>query len=1033
MKTLLVSRKCFMFIVVTLLIGFGTQGSYGQTIAASTPQPLTEITLHGSVVTLTLSGGTYEQWIRRGTVMVSGIDGVTFESWDVDRVSDTEVTVELTFDGDFDTDAILTFTVGAGAIAGYNGNALTATVPVTALEESLVASTASPLTEANLHGSIVTLTLSGGTYEQWIRRGTVTVSGIDGVTVETFGVERVNDTEVTIELEYAGNIDADGTLTFTVGAGAIAGYNGSALTATVPVTALEESLVASTEFPLTEATLHGSVVTLTLSGRKYASSTLDIRDAVSVSGIDGVTVETFDVSRISDTQVTVELTFSGDFDADATLTFTVGADAIAGYNGNAFTATVPVTALQESLDASTASPLTEATLHGSVVTLTLTGRNYERSRFRIADALTVSGIEGVTVETFDVSRISDTQVTVELTFSGDFDTDATLTFTVGADAIVGYNQDFTAQVPVTAVEESLVVSTEFPLTEATLHGSVVTLTLTGRNYERSIGSRALTVSGIEGAAFRSRTIAVIVGTAFRVPDIKRVSGTEWTVELEFDSTDFDTDTTLTFTVSAEAIVGYNEALTAQVPVTAIEESLVPSTEFSLTEANLHGSVVTFTLSGRVYEEYSFQIADALTISGIDGVTFESWDVERVSDTEATVELTFDGDFDTGATLAFTVGEEAIAGYNEALTAQVPVTAVEQSNATVSVSPSPMLVSAISEQFTLSLNITNGENIAGYQATVSYDDSALRYVESANGDYLPADAFFTPPIVKSDWIGETSFGDPIFDRNITLAASAPGGVGNGDGTLATLTFEVIDFKPSTLTLSQLYLVDSDGKRWEATTESGAVTIPPEPAEAISGDINRDGVVNTQDLVIVNVRFGQRGQNSADVNGDGIVNIMDLVLVAGAFGGEAAAPSAHPQALELLTAADVQGWLSQAQQLALTDPAYLRGVTMLEQLLTALIPQETALLPNYPNPFNPETWIPYHLAKDAEVTLTIYDAAGGIVRSIDVGYKPAAVYESRAKAIYWDGRNEFGEWVVSGIYFYTLTADDYSATRKMLILK
>ena len=97
MKTLLVSRKCFMFIVVTLLIGFGTQGSYGQTIAASTPQPLTEITLHGSVVTLTLSGGTYEQWIRRGTVTVSGIEGVTVGSFDVDRVSDTEVTVELTF------------------------------------------------------------------------------------------------------------------------------------------------------------------------------------------------------------------------------------------------------------------------------------------------------------------------------------------------------------------------------------------------------------------------------------------------------------------------------------------------------------------------------------------------------------------------------------------------------------------------------------------------------------------------------------------------------------------------------------------------------------------------------------------------------------------------------------------------------------------------------------------------------------------------------------------------------------------------
>ena len=99
----------------------------------------------------------------------------------------------------------------------------------------------------------------------------------------------------------------------------------------------------------------------------------------------------------------------------------------------------------------------------------------------------------------------------------------------------------------------------------------------------------------------------------------------------------------------------------------------------------------------------------------------------------------------------------------------------------------------------------------------------------------------------------------------------------------------------------------------------------------------------------------------------------------------------------------------------------------------IPSESELLANYPNPFNPETWIPYRLAKAAEVTLDIYDATGRLVRSIDVGFKPAAVYESRASAIYWDGRNNQGESVASGVYFYHLSAGDYSATRKMLILK
>ena len=111
----------------------------------------------------------------------------------------------------------------------------------------------------------------------------------------------------------------------------------------------------------------------------------------------------------------------------------------------------------------------------------------------------------------------------------------------------------------------------------------------------------------------------------------------------------------------------------------------------------------------------------------------------------------------------------------------------------------------------------------------------------------------------------------------------------------------------------------------------------------------------------------------------------------------------------------------------------GILALEDLIAYEIPAETELLRNYPNPFNPETWIPYRLAEDADVSLTIYDVNGTMVRSIDVGHQSAAVYESRSKAIYWDGRNRFGEQVASGIYFYSLSAGDFSATRKMVILK
>ena len=237
---------------------------------------------------------------------------------------------------------------------------------------------------------------------------------------------------------------------------------------------------------------------------------------------------------------------------------------------------------------------------------------------------------------------------------------------------------------------------------------------------------------------------------------------------------------------------------------------------------------------------------------------------------------------------------------------------------------------------------------------------------------------------------------------------------------------VSFSPDGNTLAS---GSSDGTvlLWEITPS--APTEPPQP----KADVNGDNVVNILDLVLVGSNFGKTGQNDADINGDGVVNIVDLVLVAGALGNAAAAPSAHPQALAMLTAADVEGWLTQAQQMALTDPAYQRGIAMLKQLLAAMTPAETVLLPNYPNPFNPETWIPYHLAHAADVTLTIYDTKGAPVRQLDLGHQPAGYYTDRTKAAYWDGRNDSGEQVASGVYFYHLRVGDYAATRRMVIVK
>ena len=224
-------------------------------------------------------------------------------------------------------------------------------------------------------------------------------------------------------------------------------------------------------------------------------------------------------------------------------------------------------------------------------------------------------------------------------------------------------------------------------------------------------------------------------------------------------------------------------------------------------------------------------------------------------------------------------------------------------------------------------------------------------------------------------------------------------------------------------------DGTVKLWDISSSITPIT----PPEFLAEDVNGDGSVNIQDLVLVAANLGQTGQNTADVNGDGVVDIRDLVKVAGALGNAAAAPSLNPQVLSTLTTADVKQWISEAQQLNLTDAASQRGIQFLEQLLAALTPKETALLANFPNPFNPETWIPYHLAKDVDVTLTIYAIDGQVVRTLALGHQPAGIYQARSRAAYWDGRNAIGEPVASGVYFYTLTAGDFTATRKMLIRK
>ena len=226
---------------------------------------------------------------------------------------------------------------------------------------------------------------------------------------------------------------------------------------------------------------------------------------------------------------------------------------------------------------------------------------------------------------------------------------------------------------------------------------------------------------------------------------------------------------------------------------------------------------------------------------------------------------------------------------------------------------------------------------------------------------------------------------------------------------------------------------------AVLVTGETLVTPPEQGPLPADVDGNGVVNILDLVRIAARLGRTGSDPADVNNDGTVDIRDIVLAAALMGTEAAAPSASTDTgtqradLSLLQPGSVQFWLIQARQLDLRDPTLERGVIVLQRLMGMLSPKSTSLLSNYPNPFNPETWIPYQLAKSADVTLTIHAADGRLIRTLALGHQPAGVYQDKSRAAYWDGRNELGESVASGVYFYTLMAGEFAATRKMLIRK
>ena len=240
------------------------------------------------------------------------------------------------------------------------------------------------------------------------------------------------------------------------------------------------------------------------------------------------------------------------------------------------------------------------------------------------------------------------------------------------------------------------------------------------------------------------------------------------------------------------------------------------------------------------------------------------------------------------------------------------------------------------------------------------------------------------------------------------------------------FIVIASSAADLTLS--------GELWSNEASSvasvdGAVPTST-PILVVEGSLAREdtlAALNGLEVSVTNVRTGQSASDKVGLltgSGRFSATLADLQ------GGDYRASDEFE--VRVLDPSGSFGGLPETRIVLSKDDA-ASGRVDLGQLLLSAVPDRSALLPNYPNPFNPETWIPFELSESSRVTVTIYNAAGQTVRVLELGDLPAGTYHSRAKAAYWDGRNALGEQVSSGLYFYRIEAGSFSALRRMAILK
>lgn len=341
------------------------------------------------------------------------------------------------------------------------------------------------------------------------------------------------------------------------------------------------------------------------------------------------------------------------------------------------------------------------------------------------------------------------------------------------------------------------------------------------------------------------------------------------------------------------------------------------------------------------------------------------------------------------------------------------------------------------QLLVKILIEDAVNLRGYLVNLAYPPE-LELVEISQGDFL-----------NEGWQHYTSTFSGVeavsFEAGKALGESI-----SGSGAIATLTFRIWEGGEQLFECPDSALIApvTEGP-YASAVESSSIIVIGSP----NWDVNKDYVVDMQDIVILGTDFDKQiignSRPDPDVTRDGVLDIFDLVAVASHYAEEYSAvpqPLAAPIARRRpvydlpIPNPDQLSILQNLHDTVIQYPNDDPSIVLVKKLLTSLIegtdyllPDKTQLAQNYPNPFNPETWIPFNLEKSGDVTIRIFNVTGQLVRMLSLGQKTAGFYLTQDKAAYWDGRNNQGERAASGTYFYTLTSGEFTATKKLTILK